>query len=102
MGSALGGLCGSDMFQQLKNKYGQEFVKLIIAEKAKDAITTRFGQVAIQLEGIFNDGKGVVSSMVSEKTNYITGLFNQLKAKVESSVPGGLRVVQQLKGQPIE
>lgn len=43
MGAALEGVCSSDIFQELKNKYGKEFVKLIIAEKAKDAVRTKFG-----------------------------------------------------------
>lgn len=101
MGSSLGGLCGSDLFQELKNKYGQEFVKLIIAEKAKDTITTKFGQVLVQLEGLFNEGRMMTTTMVNDKTNYITGLFNKLKLKVESTVPGGLKMVEQFRGQPI-
>lgn len=44
----------------------------------------------------------MTSTLVSEKVTYITGLFNQLKAKVESAVPGGLKFVEQLRGQPIE
>jgi hypothetical protein len=29
-----------------------------------------------QLEGIFNEGRLTTTNMVTEKTNYVTGLFN--------------------------
>ena len=37
MGSSIsqGGICGSDVFQQLKKKYGQDLIKLVIGLKMK-------------------------------------------------------------------
>ena len=38
----LSSLCGEDLFKKLMEEYGDDFLKLILAEKAKDVIKEKF------------------------------------------------------------
>lgn len=42
------------------------------------------------------------NSLVEEKTTSIRNLFEELKIKVNSAVPGGIFAAEKLKGEPLE
>jgi hypothetical protein len=40
-------LCGTDVYSKLMKEYGDQFIKLIAAEKAKDAVNTKVGEAKV-------------------------------------------------------
>lgn len=64
MGNALGTCCSSNLFADLREKYGPTFTKLMLAEKAKDFIGEHFGKLSSSFTGLFTGFKDKVSGVV--------------------------------------
>lgn len=45
---AVSSLCGDNIFKQLQTQYGDQFMKLVLAEKAKDTVNSKFGEFTQQ------------------------------------------------------
>lgn len=53
MGAA--GFCGENIFNKLVEEYGDDFVKLVVAEKSKDIIKEKFTELNHQSNEKFDD-----------------------------------------------
>jgi hypothetical protein len=94
-------LCSGDVFKELQEKYGQTFVKLMVAEKSKEVVNDEFGKLNSKSNETFQGFNDRTSNMVDEKTKALSGIFEDLKNKVNSTVPGGIPALERLKGQSI-
>ena len=94
-------LCSGDIFKELSEKYGDQFVKLMVAEKSKEIVSEEFGKVTTQTNEVFQGFNTKTNSLVDEKTNTLNNLFEGMKSKVNSTVPGGIAAFERLKGTSI-
>lgn len=94
-------LCSGDIFKELQEKYGEQFVKLMVAEKSKEIVNEEFGKVTTQTNEVFQGFNTKTNSLVDEKTNVLNNLFEDMKAKVNNTVPGGIGAFERLKGGSI-
>jgi hypothetical protein len=99
MGSSLSNI---EIIEELKVKYGKEFMKVIIAEKTIETIRTNFNEINNQLDSSFHDGKISTTNIVADKINYVTMQFKSLKEKIETTLPGGIAVIEKKQGKSIE
>ncbi len=67
MGNTLAACCNSDLFSELRQKYGETFTKLMIAEKAKEFISAHFGSINTTFKDIFHKFKQNIQSLISSK-----------------------------------
>lgn len=48
-------LCGEDIFKKLLTEYGDDFMKLILAEKSKDIVRDKFLDLNNESDNRFGD-----------------------------------------------
>nr|BAK01661.1 predicted protein [Hordeum vulgare subsp. vulgare] len=94
-------LCSGDIFKELQEKYGETFVKLMVAEKSKEVVHEEFGKLNSKSNETFQGFNDRTSNMVDEKSKALNNIFDDLKAKVNSTLPGGIPAIERLKGQSI-
>ena len=51
--SKLTGLCGTDYFQKMKEKYGNDAVQFIVAHKCKEHADNKFSKIGADLSAAF-------------------------------------------------
>lgn len=102
MGNTLGTCCSSNLFADLREKYGPTFTKLMIAEKAKDFIKQHFGQLSSTFTGLFVNFKDKVSGVVGGRRQELQGIYDRVKLEANNRLPGGIAVLESVKGQSIE
>ena len=101
MGQACSSVCGSP-FEDLYGQYGGEFAKVMIAEKSKDIVNEEFGKVTNQSNEIFGGFRNQTDTMVGQKRGELDNIFNDIKSKVDSTVPGGVAGIERMKGQSVD
>lgn len=94
-------LCSGDVFKELQEKYGETFVKAMVAEKSKDIVNEEFGKINGQANEKFQGFNSQAVSLVDDKTKALSKIFEDLKGTVNSRVPGGIPALEKLKGQSI-
>ena len=62
-------LCGENIFKKLVEEYGDDFVKLIVAEKSKGVIKEKFSDFTSQSNEKFDHFEAQTNSTVDQKTN---------------------------------
>lgn len=62
----MGACCAGNIFKELYEKYGETFVKLMVAEKGKDVVRDEMGKVKTQVEGVFG-------GMTKDTNNIVDG-----------------------------
>jgi hypothetical protein len=87
--------------QGTQEKYGQTFVKLMVAEKSKEVVNDEFGKLNSKSNETFQGFNDRTSNMVGEKTKALSGIFEDLKNKVNSTVPGGIPALEPLTTFPV-
>lgn len=75
----MGAVCGTDIYSKLLKEYGQPFVQLIMAEKAKAAVNSQVGQFRASLDGVFHDFTNGANGQIMEKRSMIEAEFNKAK-----------------------
>lgn len=53
--SKLGALCGTDYFQKMKEKYGDDAAKFIVVQKCKELVNTKFSDVGQKISGLVTE-----------------------------------------------
>lgn len=69
----MGNLCGTDVYSKLLKEYGDQFVKLIAAEKAKEAVNTKVVEAKGQVDGFFNNFLTQSNQQIDLKTGILRG-----------------------------
>ena len=67
MGNKVCGGCGSDIFQQLWDEYGDKFTKCMVAEKSKDVVHDEFAKLQGKSNGLYEEFHKKSDKMVTEK-----------------------------------
>lgn len=62
-------ICGENIFGQLKDKYGQDFIKLIVAEKSKEVVNEKFSEFNRQAEETFSGFENKTTNIVEQKSS---------------------------------
>lgn len=83
-------LCSGDVFKELQEKYGQTFVKLMVAEKSKEVVGDEFHKLNAKADETFQGFTEKTASIVDEKNKALTAIFEDLKSKVDTTIPGGI------------
>lgn len=52
--SKLGGLCGTDYLQKMKEKYGDDAAKFVVVQKCKELVNSKFSDLGLQFSNLFN------------------------------------------------
>ena len=60
-------MCGENLFKKLVEEYGDDFVKLVVAEKSKDVIKEKFGELNHQSNEKFDDFEDETNLIVDKK-----------------------------------
>jgi hypothetical protein len=94
-------LCSGDIFKELQEKYGNTFTKLMVAEKSKEVVNEEFGKLNSQSNETFQGFNNKTVGIIDEKTKALTNIFDDLKSKVSSTLPGGIPALEKVKGQSI-
>ena len=87
----LGGLCGTDYFQKMKDKYGDDAVKFIVVLKCKEYVNTRFSEIGLQLNGLFSDAENKTTRLADDKAREINEAFEKMKKDIDHAVPNGVQ-----------
>lgn len=74
----------------------------MVAEKSKEVVNEEFVKLNSKSDEIFQGFETKTTAIVEEKNNSLTKLFEELKGKVNSTVPGGITAIEKLKGAKIE
>ena len=64
-----GNLCGENIFKKLIEQYGEDFTKLILAEKSKGVVKEKFSEFTSKSNEKFDDFEAQTNSTVDQKTN---------------------------------
>lgn len=75
-------MCGEDIFKKLLKEYGDDFMKLILAEKSKDIIRDKFRDLNIESDNKFNEFSSHVNTIVDQKLQSLNKTFEGAKASV--------------------
>lgn len=92
MGQAAG-LCSGNVFKELQEKYGETFVKLIVAEKSKEIVNDEVGNFTGQAKEVFQGFENKTNNIVDDKTKALKSIFDDIKGKVNSTIPGGIPAI---------
>lgn len=65
------GVCGTDMYAKIMKQYGQDFVKLILAQKAKLAVNDYVGITRATMDTFFNNFSQTTNQQIAEQTGFI-------------------------------
>lgn len=96
----MGQCCAGNIFKELYEKYGETFVKLMVAEKGKDVIRDEFGKVKTQADTTFGGFTTQTTNIVDTKLNEVTKIYEDVKSKV--NVGGVLQMVEKQQGKSID
>lgn len=58
--------CSTNVFKELYERYGEEFAKLMVAEKIKRVIGEEFASLITQFQGIFREFESKTNSAVEK------------------------------------
>ncbi len=94
-------LCSGDVFKELQEKYGQTFAKVMVAEKSKEIVGDEFHKLNAKADETFLGFTDKTSNIVDEKNKALASIFEDLKNKVNNTLPGGIPALERLKGQSI-
>jgi hypothetical protein len=83
-------LCSGDVFKELQEKYGQTFVQVMVAEKSKEIVGDEFHKLNAKADETFQGFTDKTANIVDEKNKALSSIFEDLKSKVNSTVPGGV------------
>ena len=95
------GACCGDIFKELFDKYGQDFVKLCLCEDGKKTTHTEFGKARSELEKLFGSTTTHLNSIVDSKTSELNKIYEDAKNKV-AAVPGALQGIEKAAGKPLD
>ena len=96
MGAA--GFCGENLFQKLVDEYGDDFVKLVVAEKSKGVIKEKFTDLNHRSNEKFDDFEDETNLIVDNKMDELDKVYESAKNSLDSTIPGGIATVERLKG----
>lgn len=94
-------LCSGDVFKELQEKYGETFVKVMVAEKSKEVVGEEFQKLNAKADETFQGFTDKATNIVDEKNKALNTIFEDLKSKVNNTIPGGIPALERLKGQSI-
>jgi hypothetical protein len=94
-------MCSGDVFKEFTDKYGETFTRFMVAEKSKDVVNDEVGKFTNQTKEVFQGFETKTNSIVDEKNNALNGIFEEMKNKVNSTVPGGIPAFEKIRGQSI-
>lgn len=97
----MGACCAGNIFKELYEKYGETFVKLMVAEKGKDVVRDEMGKVKTQVEGVFGGMTKDTNNIVDGKLGQLTKVYEGVKSKA-GMIPGGLEMLEKREGKPID
>ena len=93
------GACCGDLFRMLLEKYGQEFVTLIVAQKGKVIVKEEFANAKKEFDKVFGDAIKHVTTVVDSKTSELTKVYETEKSKVSS---GTIQDLEKITGKSLD
>ena len=71
------------------DKYGKEFVTLMVCENGKIVVGEEFGKVRTEFNKTFTDATNQATTLVDTKTKELDGTYNTIKNDA-NKIPGAL------------
>ena len=85
----MGALCSGNIFNELQDKHGAEFVKLMVAENSKDLVQTHFEGLYNSSDAMFKNVHGNINGQYEHQLTSLEQKYSGIKSKI-SSIPGGI------------
>lgn len=92
--------CAGDIFKKLYDQHGDNFVKLMVAEKGKDIIRDEFGKTKTNVDSVFTGYSNQTNTLVDGKLGDLTKIYESTKQKV--NIGGALEMLEKQQGKPID
>ena len=74
----------------------------MIAEKCKDFIYQYFKSLTGRFTEVFASIKNKIMGVVSGRKNEVNQIYQNVKLEAENKLPGGIQMLERVKGQPID
>lgn len=95
------GACCAALFKMFMDKYGQEFVTLMVCENGKIFVRKEFVKVKAEFQKVFGGATTHANTLIDSKTSELTKVYESEKAKV-AAIPGALQALEKSQGKPID
>ena len=74
----------------------------MIAEKCKDFIYEHFKGLTGKFNEVFSQIKNKIMGVVSGRKDEVHQIYQNVKLEADNKLPGGISMIETVKGQPID
>lgn len=87
----MGNMCGVNLYQEVKEKYGNQFQQYVVGDQVKALLADKISNLQSSLSSQITTLKNTNISTIENQQNYVTNQLDIAKQSINLNYPGGVK-----------